>query len=165
MRCWCGVGVVSISVVVGRQVRQQRAEAMHRSVVGGSFGACFADGVVRSPGRRHRRYALDRGGFFVIVVKQDRRQVLSHMPLDIVGQHAQKHVGSDSAVQAMVNRTNIEVHWLEAAERSFHDRQPFVRTNGLFCIHGLLASTGSDHIDAVQGGLRGNLVFISRIAE
>ena len=32
------------------------------------------------------------GGGFVVVVEQDWREVLFHVPADVVGQHAQEHV-------------------------------------------------------------------------
>ena len=43
-------------------------------------------------GRRRRDRRFDVGGGFVVVVEQDWREVLFHVPADVVGQHAQEHV-------------------------------------------------------------------------
>ncbi len=47
-------------------------------------------GVLRADGLGHRRGAAGAGFVEVFVVEQHRLQALAHVPLDVVGQHAQE---------------------------------------------------------------------------
>ena len=49
--------------------------------------------------------------------KEQRRERAAHVPLDVVGEHAEEDVGPDPAFEAVVDRAHLEIHGLVAAER------------------------------------------------
>ncbi len=59
---------------------------------------------------------LDRGlsfllsVFFIVIIEKDRAQSFSHVPLDIIGQHAQKHMSSHPILKMMEKRTNFRIN-------------------------------------------------------
>jgi hypothetical protein len=64
----------------------------------------------------HRRRARSFGGGAVIIVEQARRQRLAHLPLEVIAEHAQAHVGAHARAGVVVDRTNFEVYGLDAAK-------------------------------------------------
>jgi hypothetical protein len=58
-----------------------------------------------------------RGGF-VVVLKQDRRQGLLHVPADVVGQHPQEHVGADPVGEAVADGPHVQFG-VKGAEEPF----------------------------------------------
>ena len=50
------------------------------------------------------------------VVVEQRRQALAHVPFEVVGQHAHKHVGTHAIGQPVIDRPDLEVDGLDAAE-------------------------------------------------
>jgi hypothetical protein len=40
------------------------------------------------------------------------------VPFEIVGEHAQQHVGADAAAATMMDRPDLDIDGLKAAERS-----------------------------------------------
>lgn len=93
----------------GGEVTQERVEAVERSVVGGEFGAGLALRLRGTLGWcDHRRPGgLSRGG--IVVIEQDGRERLAHVPLDIVGEHAYQDMGAHALFEPMVNRAHFEV--------------------------------------------------------
>src|SRR5580704_18160708 len=86
----------------GGEVAKERAEAVDRQAVIGALcerlavcsggAACLGDDGS----------AGGLGGGLVVIVEQDGREHLAHVPLDIVGEHAQKHVGAHAIGTAMM---------------------------------------------------------------
>jgi len=62
----------------------------------------------------------------IVVVKQHRGQSPTHVPLDVVSQHARKDVCPYSVGQPMVDRLNFQVDRFEAAECSLDGAQALV---------------------------------------
>jgi hypothetical protein len=91
--------------------------------------------------------------------EQQRRQALKHVPLHIVGQHAEQKVATHSIGFAMVDRTDIEFS-IEDTKGPFHPLQPLVRGNHLGRAHPLRPHVGSDYIKAVKGLLLSNSFLI-----
>ena len=58
----------------------------------------------------------------ILIVKEYGSQELPHFPFNVVGQHAQKDMGSDTFLQTMEDRTHFQVNGLHAAESPFHNR-------------------------------------------
>ncbi len=78
-------------------------------MVGGEFGTNLALGLRGTLCRCHQRSALGLGRSGVVVIEQDRRERLAHVPFHTVGQHAQQDVGAHPLLKPMVNRTELEV--------------------------------------------------------
>ncbi len=64
-------------------------------------------------------------------VEQERRERLTHVPLDVIGEHAEKDVGTDPIGQVMVDEADLEVEGLVAAKRRLDVGQVFVGAHGL----------------------------------
>ena len=75
------------------------------------------------------------------------------MPLDIVGEHAEKDVSSDSILQVVIDGADLQVDTLAATEGPLGDGQPLVGRHGLLGIHLLRRHAGANHIDPVQCSL------------
>jgi hypothetical protein len=56
-----------------------------------------------------------------VIIEQDGCERLAHMPFEMIGEHAQKHVGAHTWADPMEDRTNVEVDGL--AERAFDTGQ------------------------------------------
>jgi hypothetical protein len=52
-----------------------------------------------------------------VIVEQDGLERLAHVPFEIVGEHAQQHMGAHTASATMMDRPDLEIDGLEAAER------------------------------------------------
>ena len=62
--------------------------------------------------------------FLVGVVKQHRRQALTHVPFQVIGEHAQKDMRTDPIGQPVVDRADVQIDGLDAAKGStFHQRR------------------------------------------
>src|SRR5271157_2222572 len=92
-------------------------------------------------------------------MEEERRQLLAHMPFDVIGEHAQEDVGAHSVLVPVTDRTDIEIDGLHAAEGAFDAGQILVGLNGFFGIEMLGRYAGSDDIDAVEARLVLNLLF------
>ena len=107
----------------GGEIGDQRLEAVHRQIVVGALGVDLVPG----------RFGADRLGNdgaagrirdgFVVVVEQDRLERLAHVPFEIVGEHAQQHVGAHAVATTMMDWSDLDIDGLEAAERTFGVRQ------------------------------------------
>ena len=89
----------------------------------------------------------------------------SHVPLDVVGEHAQKDVGSHSVGQAMVDGPHLEVDALVAAEGALDAAEALVGPDRLRRREVGLGHVGADDVEAVEGGLFGDPRLIAAVAE
>ena len=60
-----------------------------------------------------------RLGRLVFVGEEELAPGFAQVPLDVVGEHAQKEVGPDAIGQAVMNRADLEIHRLQGAEGAF----------------------------------------------
>jgi len=104
--------------------------------------------------------AFGGGGGFVVVDKQDWRESLFHVPADVVGQHAQEHVGTYSIDQPVANRGHIKFA-VEGAEESLDVGEVFVAAHDIIAAQGGLGQAGAQHTDAIEGGLGGDLIVFA----
>src|SRR6185436_7950070 len=97
----CGhvVGGLNLVGADGGQVGEHGGEAVHRGVLGGAFTRGLGQGVSGALCGCDGGGAFGGGGGFVVVDEQDWGQRGFHVPADVVGQHAQKHVGADPVGQ------------------------------------------------------------------
>ena len=105
------------------EVCQQGAEAVHGQPVSGSLALGLGSG------RRGRlRRGDDRATRFlcplaIVVVEENRRQIAAHVPLDVVGEHAEKDVAAYPVLEAVMNRADLQIHGLDRAKRALDGGQ------------------------------------------
>ena len=93
----------------GGEFSEQGLEAVDRQAVSGALGSGLAaSGLGTLCGCDD---GGSRGGSLgaLMIVEQDRSQRLAHVPLEIIGEHAQQHVGTDPIGQAVVDRSDLEI--------------------------------------------------------
>ena len=54
----------------------------------------------------------------------------AHVPFDVIGQHAQKHVRAHPIGQPVMHRTDLQIDRLDAAEGALHPGQGFIAAHG-----------------------------------
>ena len=110
----------------GGEVGQECPEA----VDGQPLGSALAGGLGARGGRGSRgrdgRGALGLGGVGVVVVEEQRGEGASHVPLDVIGEHAEEDVGPHAPLEAVVDGTDLEVDALEASEGALHAAEALV---------------------------------------
>ena len=89
----------------------------------------------------------------------------AHVPLDVVGEHAEEDVGADPAFEAVVDGAHLEIDGLVAAERPFDPAQALVGPDRLFRREFPGGHVGADDVDSVQRGLFGDAALIARVGE
>ena len=87
------------------------------------------------------------------------------MPLDMVGEHAQEDVGAHPVGQPVVDRPDLEVDRLHAAERPFDKGERLVGADGTGIVEGRDGQAGAHHVEAVEGGLGGDRCRLAGEAE
>ena len=146
------------------QVRQQAAKAMNGKPA--LRLVCF----LLCLGRCRRLSRLDRVAFAPILLQflvgiQQRRQGPPHLPLDVVGQKAQKQMGAHARIDPMMNRPHAQVQPLEATEGLLHLRQALVSADAISRRKGFGTLTRADHVDAVELFLALDRRFVARPIE
>ena len=77
------------------------------------------------------------GGGLVVVVVEHRGEARAHVPFDVVGEHAQEHVGADAILQPMMDRADVQIDRLQAAKRAFDLAEGFVGLDRGLVVEGL----------------------------
>jgi hypothetical protein len=72
-----------------------------------------------------------------------------HVPLHIVGEHAQKDVSPDTIFKAMANWANHKIYSLEGTKRSFSLAELLIAANRRLCVHPFFGEAGSHDVDTV----------------
>ena len=96
-----------------RQVFEEGAETMHRHAVWCALGGGLAHGRGRGPFRCDDGGARDVRARWVVLVEQDRGELPVHVPLDMVGEHAQQDVGAHALRPIVVDGPHLEVDSLD----------------------------------------------------
>ena len=95
-RCRCALEGLAGVAHDGGELMQQRAKAVCRGAIGQGVGCDFRE---RRFGTRRRGHRIAASfGFKILIGKQQLAPGFAHVPLDVVGQHAQEHVRSDAVV-------------------------------------------------------------------
>ncbi len=84
----------------------------------------------RDRGGDHGRDSAGRRGGAFVVVEQQRCQRPTQVPLNVVDEYAQEDVRPHPAGQAVVERPDLELGRLEAAEGALHRGQALVGEHG-----------------------------------
>ena len=70
-------------------------------------------------------------GFLVLVAEEQWTPCFTHVPLDVVGEHAQEDVGAYPCLEAVANRTHLEVDGLDRTKCPFDLTQTLVAADGV----------------------------------
>ena len=144
-----------------RQIGQQSLEAMDRFAGGSALGARLRRDLRGLHHRGPRGLRRVRIG----VLEQQRGEPPLHVPLDIVGQHADEHVGAHAVFQVVVDRADLQVHRLEAAEGALDGAEALVGAHGVGRPELVGRHAGADHVEAVQGRLGVDAGLVAAVGE
>ena len=86
----------------------------------------------------------------VLIVKKYGSQKTAHFPFNVVGQCAEKDMGSDAFRQTMEDGTHFYVNRLEAAKSPFHDREFLIGGHGVLRAEALGRYAGAHHVEAIE---------------
>src|SRR4051812_26064324 len=104
-------------------------------------------------------------GVLLLVGEHQLAPRLAHVPLDVVGEHAQEDVGADAIFAPVVDRPDLEVDGLEGAEGAFHAGQRLVVADRIVGGHVTLFDTGANDVETIERGFLGDLVVAQREVE
>src|SRR5262245_27364889 len=93
----------------------------------------------------------------ILVGKHQFLPGLAHVPLDIVGEHAQENVRAHTGLETMMDGPDLEIHGLERAKRPFHRAQSLVVAHDITAAHRPLGDARTDNIDAIERRFGSNL--------
>jgi len=100
-----------------------------------------------------------------VIVEQDGGERLAHVPFQMIGEHAQEHVGAHAWADPMEDRTNVEVDGLEAAEGALDAGQALIGAHRISGIESIGWHIGAQHVEAVERGFCGDRGVIARDAQ
>src|SRR5258705_7308121 len=87
------------------------------------------------------------------------------MPFEMIGKHAQEHMGAYAWADPMEDRTNVEVDGLEAAKGALDTGQAFVGAHRIGSVENIGWNAGAQHVEAVERGFCGDRGVIAREAQ
>jgi transposase len=137
----------------GCEFCEQGLEAVDRQAVVGALGGGLA---TRSLGALS---GSDDGGSCggslgaLMIVEQVRSERLAHVPLEIVGEHAQQHMGADPIGQAMVDRSDLEIDGLDRTEGTLGLAQALVDPHDIAGSQRGFVKIGADDVEAIEFAL------------
>src|SRR5580658_1079308 len=131
------------------EVAEQSLKTVHGQIVWSALGVGLGlSGVRALCGRDHRGAQFLRCNL-VLVVKQKGCQILAHVPLHVVSQHAEKDMSADAIGLAMVDRAHVQVYSFQAAKGSLHTRQALVVAHRLLTGQRFGGDVGANDINAI----------------
>ena len=117
------------------------------------------------PGLLDHRGALSFGRGRVVVVEQERLEGLAHVPLDVVGEHAQQDVRPHPVGAAVVDQAHLQVDGLEGPKGALDLRQVLVGAHRLRGIELFGLDVGTNDVEPVELLFVGDLVFVAAKGE
>src|SRR5271165_5328024 len=156
---WVCVGrVVIVKGKSGvREVVKQGVEAVDGETIVGSAGGLLGEGGGRSLSLCDRALAERLGGLLVGVVVEHGGQALAHVPFEIIGEHAEEDVGTHAVFEPVVDRPDMEVDGLDRPDGVLDQTQGFVAFDGFAVVERGFGQAGAHGVEAVEGGLLGDL--------
>ena len=101
-------------------------------------------------GLGHRRRVLCPSSRPVVVVEQQRRQLLAHVPFQVIGQHAQQHMRPHTCCRPVEHRAQFQIHGFHAAEGALDPGEALVGAHGRGGIGLLGRQAGAHDVNAVE---------------
>jgi len=149
----------------GCKVLQQGAEAVNRAAIGRFARGGLGFGCGGDLGGRHGRRPLDRGIFLIVILEEQRRQRLAHMPDQVISEHAQEHMGAHALGEAVVDGADFEVHGFHRAKGALDVSEAFIGRDDGGSIEPVSGDTCPQHIEAIEGRLLLDQSLVSREGE
>ena len=100
------------------------------------------------------------GGVLVVVFEEDGSEGAAHVPLDVVGEHAEEDVGAHPVLAPVVDGSE-EFDGLEAAEGALDAGEVLVGADGLRGVEAFGFDIGADDVDACEGGFGADHVLVA----
>jgi hypothetical protein len=101
------------------EVGEKGLKAVHRQAIRRRAMGLFGDGRGRALRLGDDARSQSLGGRLVSIVVEHRSEVLAQMPLDVIGEHAQTDVSPHARRRPMEDRSNVQIHGLDAANSPF----------------------------------------------
>jgi hypothetical protein len=144
----------------GDCVSRQRGEASEKGSKAGQREAIqrramslFGDGRGRALRLSDDTGSQGFGGRLLGIVVEHRGEALAQMPLDVIGEHAQRDVSAHARRRPLEDRSNLQIDDLDAPNNAFHLGETLAaRTVALSSAIGNL-KVGADHVGAVEASL------------
>ena len=147
----------------GRELIEERAEAVRRGAVAQGVGVRLVLGVFRARGRGDRIACGFRR--LIFVGEEQGAPRFAHVPLDVVGEHAQQDVRAHPIGQMVVDGAHLQIDRLERAEGAFHIAQGLVAAHDISGRDDLGTKRRAQHVNAVERGFLLDLLLVDAIAE
>ena len=90
----------------------------------------------------------------LLIVTQQRSQGLTHMPFDVIRQHAEENMGADPLFLVMVHRPYQDIDPLQGAKEPCHQGQIFIPAHGILSGQALGRLAGPDDVDPSNAASR-----------
>ena len=118
----------------GGQMRQETREAHRRRAVCQRARAHLGKRRLRALGRSN---GIGKARCIIasLVREGERRPRLDHVPLHVIGQHAEEDVGAHAGLQTVADRAHLEVDAFERAEGPLDLGQPLVVEHACSAAH------------------------------
>src|ERR1700730_16900179 len=72
------------------------------------------------------------------------------MPFDMIGEHAEEHMGAHAPCRPVADRTNVEIDSLHRSEGALDTREILVGLNRLRRLELFGGNIGADDVDAIE---------------
>ena len=89
----------------------------------------------------------------LVIVEQDRSERLAHVPLEIIGEHAEQHVSTHPIGQAVMDGSDFEIDRLDGTEGALGLAQALVGAHDIAGSERGFVEIGADDIEAVEFAL------------
>ena len=84
---------------------------------------------------------------------------VTHVPFDVIREHAQEHMRSNTIIVPVANRTDVQINRLQTSKRMLDFCKALVRQHDMVRIHSLGRHARAKHVQAIQGCVRRNVVL------
>ena len=91
-----------------------------------------------------------------MILEQQGRQLLAHVPVDVIGEHAEEDVRPHAAGEPVVDGADVEVDRLEVAEGALDVGEALVGEHRVRGVEGLGRRRGAQDVEAVERRLAGD---------
>jgi hypothetical protein len=136
----------------GCEIGEEGAKAVDAQAVVCSLGSNLAAGGVGSQGGRDDGFAQGGGAGAVVILEEDGGEGLAHVPLEVIGEHAEEDVGAHAVGEAMVDGSDLEIDGLDRAEGALDEGEALVCGDRLGGGEGRDRHGGANDVEAVEGG-------------
>src|ERR1019366_2886534 len=106
-----------------------------------------------------------RGDWDVLVGEGELGERGAQVPGEVGGEHGGQDVGADAFAEGVADGAQVQVVGLDDAEVPFDVLEVLVGGDDGGGAEGALSDAGADHVDAVEGGLGGDVLLVAVAGE